>query len=400
MSVRNLTGRAVVRDADEAHRTATPLELFFDLTFVVAVGRVAGELHHQLAEDHVREGIIGFAVMFFAVWWAWMGFTWFASAHDSDDVPHRLLTFVQIAGALVFATGVTAAMAERDFTICVVGYTIMRVGLVIAWLRVARDAPTARSRALRYAAYVCTIQLLWIAWLAVPEEWIYPTFVVLAVAELAIPFVIDHSSMQPVFHAEHIEERHGLFTIILLGESILSAAAGFQIAYDEGGLNAELLTVGLSALVGSFACWWLYFDHPGHLAPTPEIAFRWGYGHVVVFASLAALGAGTHVAAEAAAGHADDRIAALSVAIPAAGFLLGLALLMVLNRISLTSVRIWPKLIGAAVILVCGVILSFAAASAASAAVLAVLALWMMLSGDAISQRQAWAASGQDGERG
>ena len=79
----------------------------------------------------------------------------------------------------------------------------------------------------------------------------------------------------------------------------------------------------------------------------------------------------------------------MSVAIPAAGFLAGLVLLMVLIRTSLTSVRIWPKVIGAAVILACGLILPFAAASAASAGVLAVLALWMMLSGDAVSQQRA-----------
>ena len=74
---------------------------------------------------------------------------------------------------------------------------------------------------------------------------------------------------------------------------------GFQDAVDDGGLTGGLLAVGLGGLLIAFAAWWLYFDHPGHLAPTPRVAFRWGYGHVVVFASLAAIGAGLHLAAVA-----------------------------------------------------------------------------------------------------
>jgi len=71
------------RDPNEEHRAATPLELFFDLAFVVAVASAASELHHAIAEDHVVTGLVGFAVVFFAIWWAWVNFTWFASAYDT-----------------------------------------------------------------------------------------------------------------------------------------------------------------------------------------------------------------------------------------------------------------------------------------------------------------------------
>ena len=96
----------VIRDPDEEHRASTPLELFVDLTFVVAVAQAAASLHHELVEGHVGDGVVGFAMAFFGVWWAWMNFTWFASAHDANDVPYRLLTLVQIAGALVYAAAV------------------------------------------------------------------------------------------------------------------------------------------------------------------------------------------------------------------------------------------------------------------------------------------------------
>ena len=90
----------IARSPHEAHRTATPLELFFDLVFVVAIAQAASGLHHAVAELHALDGLIGYLMVFFAIWWAWMAFTWFASAYDCDDVPYRLLVFVQIAGAL------------------------------------------------------------------------------------------------------------------------------------------------------------------------------------------------------------------------------------------------------------------------------------------------------------
>src|SRR5688572_12628855 len=96
------------RSPHEHHRVSTPLELFFDLVFVVAVARAAAGLHHAIAELHVGAGLIGFAMVFFAIWWAWMNFTWFASAYDCDDVAYRCAVFVQITGALVMAAGIPA----------------------------------------------------------------------------------------------------------------------------------------------------------------------------------------------------------------------------------------------------------------------------------------------------
>ncbi|MBL8258891.1 MAG: low temperature requirement protein A, partial [Candidatus Competibacteraceae bacterium] len=71
------------RDIHEHHRAATTLELFFDLVFVVAIAAAARELHHALAAQHIAQGLLGFALAFFAIWWAWMNYTWFASAYDT-----------------------------------------------------------------------------------------------------------------------------------------------------------------------------------------------------------------------------------------------------------------------------------------------------------------------------
>src|SRR5262245_65496349 len=134
----------VARATDEDHRTATVLELFFDLCFVVEVASAASALHHEVTEDHVGDGVVGYATVFFAIWWAWMNFTWFASAYDTDDVAYRLTTLVQIAGALILAAGVPDAMAGGDFAVITVGYVVMPLAMVTQWLPGAAGAPPRR----------------------------------------------------------------------------------------------------------------------------------------------------------------------------------------------------------------------------------------------------------------
>src|SRR5688572_14897510 len=258
-------------------------------------------------------------------------------------------------GALVFAAGFSRAFEPQDFLIATLGYVIMRAGLVLGWLRVARDVPDMRARARRYVVGIVAVQSLWLARLALPPAHGLWSFAALVVLELLIPIWAERKADRMVFHAEHVEERYGLFTIIVLGESILSATVGFDTAAAAaGGFTAPLIAIGVSGLVLAFAAWWLYFDHPGHLAPTPATAFRWGYGHVLVFATLAAAGAGIQVAAEATVRPLSARVAALAVAVPAAGFLLGIVLIMALTGTRLFDIRVWPKMLAAAAILMIG----------------------------------------------
>ena len=155
------------RDPNEPHRASSPLELFFDLCFVVAVSAASAGLHRALAAGHVAEGALGFIVVFFGIWWPWVNFTWFASAYDTDDVAYRLLTFIQMAGVLVVAAGVPSAF-ESDFRVTVVGYVIMRLALVALWLRAAGDDPAGRPTALRFAGGIALLQVLWVLRIPIP----------------------------------------------------------------------------------------------------------------------------------------------------------------------------------------------------------------------------------------
>ena len=153
----------VGRTPDEAHRASTPLELFFDLVFVVAIAQVSSELHHGLLGGNVGQTIFQYIFVFGAIWWAWMGFTWFASAFDTGDVTYRLTVLVQMTGALVLAAGVPRAFDQADWRLVLLGYVIMRLAGVTQCLRVARDSPRCRPAALRYATGMTVLQVLWVA---------------------------------------------------------------------------------------------------------------------------------------------------------------------------------------------------------------------------------------------
>jgi low temperature requirement protein LtrA len=318
------------RSPSEEHRASTPLELFFDLCFVVAVAQAAGQLHHALAEGAVVHGLLGYGSVFFAIWWAWMNFTWFASAYDTDDVPYRIATLVQIAGALILAAGVPRAF-EGDFVIVTLGYLVMRVALTGQWLRAARDDPERRDSARRYASGVAVLQLGWIARLALPGRWApVAGFLVLVPLELAVPVLAERKGATN-WHPGHIAERYGLFTLIVLGESVAAATTAMQSALDSGQALERLLTLAAGGLLIVFSMWWLYFEQRAdeRLSGTNLGSFLWGYGHYVIFASAAAVGAGLQVAVDHDAGwvHLAAWGAAAAVAAPVAFYLVSVWLL-------------------------------------------------------------------------
>ncbi|MEV0231235.1 low temperature requirement protein A [Nonomuraea sp. NPDC050786] len=318
--------RMAGRDPAEPHRVATPLELLSDLCFVVAVAQAAASLHHALSEGHAGTGVLGYAMAFFAIWWAWMNFTWFASAYDTDDTSYRLLIFVQMAGVLILAAGIPRAMQDRDFALVTLGYAVMRMALVLLWLRAARGHIEGRRSALRYAFGVTAVQAGWIARLALPEQLGLAAFFVLVVAELAVPLWAERF-WSTTWHPHHIAERYSLFTIIVLGESILAATIAVQSGLARRLDAGPLLTVALSGMVIVFAMWWLYFSRPAHLLLTSSrAAFRWGYGHYLIFTSAAAIGAGLAVSVDFATheAHIGPVAAGAAVAVPVAVFLASL----------------------------------------------------------------------------
>lgn len=363
------------RDPDEAHRAATPLELLFDLCFVVAIAQAAGALHHDLGLGQIWHGVLSYLVVFFSIWWPWVNFTWFASAYDTDDVQYRLLTFVQIAGVLVVAAGVPRVFDEMDFTVMVIGYVIMRIALVAQWLRAAREDPGRRRVAIRFAVGIALVQVGWVLRLLIGWSEIgYLSFLVLGILELAVPAWAERSGQMTPWHPEHIVERYGLFTIIVLGECVLATMTATQAAFHAGGLLGPLLTVAVGGLVLVFALWWSYFKHDPGVNRRRSLAsmIAWGYGHYFVFASVAALGAGLQVAADTTHGatYLAPAAAALTVAIPVVVYLAALAALHARKTLHML----------APIIVVAGLVLVAAGAATWIGVPLAVLAMGLLVS--------------------
>lgn len=318
--------RMVARSPSEPHRASTTLELFFDLVFVVAVNFAASELHHDVTEGHVREGIVGFIPVFFAIWLAWLNFTWFASAYDIDDVPYRIMVLVQMTGALILAVGIPRAFNDRDLEIVVVGYVVMRLALVAQWLRAAHGDPAHRAASLRFAAGITIVQIGWVILGFMLHDYFWAFFAFLALLELLIPVWAERTGPTS-WHPYHIAERYGLFTIIVLGEAVLASALAIESIVDARAFDGARAATAIGALLCLYAMWWIYFDYNApDLLTRMRNVFIWGYGHYFVWASIAAVGAGIGVCIDYASHHSalTRTQAQLAMAIPVALFLASL----------------------------------------------------------------------------
>ena len=282
------------RDPSQDHRTATPLELLFDLTFVIAFGAAANELAHLLAEGHFASALLGYSFATFGIAWAWINFSWFASAYDTDDWVFRLATMVQMLGVLIFALGLPDMFASLDHgdtvdnRVMVAGYIVMRLALVFQWLRAARQDPPRRAACHKYVTTLLVgVTFAWVA--------------VLLLVELAGPVLAERLHGGTPWHPHHIAERHGLLVIIALGEGLLGTAfaLGVLVGPEGPGWSVDVVVLGLAGTALTFGMWWIYFILPmgGLLARHRERSFGWGYGHIPLFGALAAVGAGLHAAA-------------------------------------------------------------------------------------------------------
>jgi low temperature requirement protein LtrA len=320
------------RDPDEAHRAATPLELLYDLTLVVAFSQAGTQAAHLLELGHFGSATVAFVLSVFAICWAWINYSWLASAFDNDDIFFRVATMVQMMGVLILALGLPRMFHSVDEgahlhnSVVVAGYVVMRVATIALWLRVARHDPERRRNALTYAGLIAIAQVLWIVQIFVDSPLVVGVgvFVVLGCFELLIPIFAERWGGGTPWHAHHIAERYGLLVIITLGEVVLGTITAVSAVIEEQGWSVEAVLVAFGGTALAFGLWWSYFMMPSGevLARHRERGFGWGYGHLVVFGSLAATGAGLHVAAYVIedVAHIDSAAAIFTVVVPVAIF--------------------------------------------------------------------------------
>lgn len=326
-----MIGKLVARNPEEHHRVATPLELFVDLASVIGIAAAAAGLHHALAEAHYKEGLFVFGISFFAIWLAWLNYTWFASAFDDGSLSFKLATFVFLSGSLVMAAGVTEFTGKHVIRTMVLGYVIMRLAMVYLWYAAARGSAAHRTTCLRYGTSILVVQVYWVILGFFLWDWTLPViglFAVGALIELVIPFWAERAGMTP-WHRHHMIERYGLLTIIVLGETLLSTSFALRETFNAGEVDISLISLAISAAIITFAMWWLYFSREDHLQGRESWrVFTWGYGHIPVFAGAAAVGGAVAATIDMLTHHAHAPLAAghWAIAISVAVFLVGLTL--------------------------------------------------------------------------
>lgn len=331
-----MTGRAA-----DAARGSSSLEALFDLVFASAFGVLAAQLAGGITAGYGWVAVGAFAFGVTATSLAWINYAWFASAFDTDDWLYRLLTLVQMAGAIVFAISLPAVFAEieagRSFAdpVMVGGYVIMRIALVLQWLRAAH-ASRYRSTVLTYAITVSLGQLGWVV-LAIIRPDFLTTLALVAVfwaLEFGGPVVAELTGrargIETPWNAQHVADRFSLVVIIALGETVAGTiASGQQVSAHEGWTRDAAIVIAIGIAM-TFALWWTYSLLPSApvLARHRRRAFVWGYTHVLVFLSIAGVGAGLHLigarASGAGEGHVTDASVVLFIGLPVLTFLLAM----------------------------------------------------------------------------
>jgi len=271
-------------------RKATWFELFFDLVFVVAVAQLSAAYahHYDLA------GAAQFAATFLAMWWCWLGHTFHGTRFDRDLPRQRLVGFLQIGAVTLIGYGVSAPLTERAWAF---GTGIAAFKLLLALAYLAERRWSGAAGLIRVYASLYAVQaLLWLAGAALPAvRW--ACWALALGLDLVSPWLVARHTAAVPPHPEHLPERFGLFTIILLGEGMASVVH----ALDHGEhIHASGAVAAVAGAVLSFALWLAYFDRVkghGERHVADAAAGRrmrlWAYGHVPLYMGIASLAAGT-----------------------------------------------------------------------------------------------------------
>jgi low temperature requirement protein LtrA len=206
----------------DRERHASWLELFFDLVFVLAVAQVAYSFSHDLTIS----GALRYSAVFAFVWWAWVGYAFYANRFESEEALYRLLMFAGMLGIAALAMSVRGAFTPEGAAAFTLSYIAVRAVLIILYARAAYYVPLAREFCVRYILGFSFGAALWLSSLLFAAPFRYWLWAAGFVSELLTPFINNRIINRTPFDTSHMPERFGLFTIIVLGEAVIGAATG------------------------------------------------------------------------------------------------------------------------------------------------------------------------------
>jgi low temperature requirement protein LtrA len=305
MRIRGLRPPQLRTILGEAHRTATWLELFYDLVFVVAVAVLGSRL------EHVTDwgGVLAYLGYFLLLWWLWASHTFYADRYDTDDPVYRFLATVQLVAVAIIATSLSEGPAMST-TAFAVGYTVARGVLLAMYARARRHVPETRTLVSGYLVGFGLGALIWAVSIITPEPARFVLWAIALAVDLATPWVMRREQARAPLDVSHLPERFGLFTILVLGESVAATVLGL------GGVEwaAASTFTAILAVVAAATVWWLYFDNVEGLVVRRDPSRRrnwrptvWIYAHFGLAAGLGIFAIGLeHAIGEAGHGTFDS----------------------------------------------------------------------------------------------
>jgi len=273
----------------EGERNATWLELFYDLVFVATVAM----LGTRLAADTSLMGWLSYAAYFLLVWWLWASHTFYADRYDTDDLVYRFLAGGQMVAIAILAASVSTGPSGST-VVFAMAFAAARILLLLLYARAYKYVPATRELVRGYLVGFGSGAALWIVSIFVPPParfWIWG--LALAV-DLATPFIVRKAQAAAPLDVSHLPERFGLFTILVLGETIVAVTIG--LGHVEWQWSTTI--AGVFGLSIATALWWIHFDNVdgkvvrrigGGKAWQPTV---WIYSHLPLAVGLAMTGVG------------------------------------------------------------------------------------------------------------
>lgn len=295
-----------LRTLEESERTATWLELFYDLAFVAAVAMMGTRLVHDVSWSSIASYLAYFAL----VWWLWASHTFYADRYDTDDLIYRFLAGAQMVGVALIAVSVSLGEAGSTMVFAL-AYTAVRLILLVLYARAYRHVVETRALVRGYLIGFGVASALWLVSIVVPEPYRFFLWFIAFAVDLATPYVLRRAQAAAPLDVSHLPERFGLFTILVLGESIVAVTVG--LSHVSWQLSTTL--VGILGLGTATCLWWINFDHlEGSVVRRRGDRRNWRptvwiYSHLPLAIGLAMLGVSVEIAI-VAADHGHDYHAA------------------------------------------------------------------------------------------
>jgi low temperature requirement protein LtrA len=228
--------------------TVTPLELFFDLVFVLALTQCTA----LMADEPTWEGLAKGLLVLGVLWWSWVGYAWLTSVIDPEEGAIRLVFFAAMAGLLVAALCVPEVFEDTGLLFAC-AYMVVRLAHIALFVLASRDDPDLRTSVIGLGVSTVIGTSLLIGASFADGALQGGLWALALLLDAGGPYVFGSEGWKLV--ASHFAERHGLIVIIALGESIVAIGVG-----AEAGVDADVIVSAVLGIAIAAGLWWLYFD--------------------------------------------------------------------------------------------------------------------------------------------